>query len=73
MKKLSFSNISLNQLRQVVPLRQIVDDTRFDTWFSYQPPLDKEEDALLSYVLKKHRPYFTIRANASKLIRFKND
>ena len=43
MKKLSFSNISLNQLRQVVPLRQIVDDTRFDTWFSYQPPLDKEE------------------------------
>ena len=60
MKKLSFSNVSLNTLRQVVPLKQIVDDNRFDAWFGYQPPLDAEETALLTYLLKKHRPYFSI-------------
>ena len=60
MKKLSFSNISLNTLRKAVPLRQIVDDTRFDIWFGYHPPLDADEDALLRHLLKKHRPYFTV-------------
>jgi hypothetical protein len=59
MKKLSFSNITLNTLRQVVPLKQIVDDSRFDTWFGYQPPLDKDEKDLLQNLLNKHRPYFS--------------
>ena len=47
MKKLSFSTITLNTLRQVVPLRQIVDDSRFEEWFGYQPPLDADEKGLL--------------------------
>lgn len=58
MKKLSFSNITLNALRQVVPLKQIVDDSRFDTWFAYQPTLQNDERQLLQYLLNKHRPYF---------------
>lgn len=58
MKKLSFSTITLNALRQVIPLKQIVDDTRFDTWFGYQPTLNESEKGLLQKLLNKHRPYF---------------
>lgn len=58
MKKLSFSTITLNALRQVIPLKQIVDDTRFDTWFGYQPTLNESEKDLLQKLLNKHRPYF---------------
>jgi hypothetical protein len=58
MKKLSFSTITLNALRQVVPLKQIVDDSRFDTWFGYQPALNQSEKDLLQGLLNKHRPYF---------------
>jgi hypothetical protein len=60
MKKLSFSTITLNALRQAVPLKQIVDDSRFDTWFGYQPELDGTEKDLLLHLLNKHRPYFSI-------------
>lgn len=59
MTKLSFSNITLNALKQVIPLRQLIDDTRFDEWFAYLPVLEPDEEGLLQYLLQKHRPYFT--------------
>ncbi len=60
MKKLSFSSITLNALRQVVPIRQKVDDTRFEEWFNNDFDLQDDEKELLSYLTKKHRPYFSI-------------
>ena len=59
MKKLSFSTITLNNLKQVVPIQQIVDDQRFEAWFENDCVVTEDVSVLLKYLLHKHRPYFT--------------
>lgn len=55
MQKLSFSNIKYKDLKKVVNIKQLVDDSQFNDWFSNHYEFSEEELAFLKTLIHKNR------------------
>lgn len=57
MEKISFRNINISQLRNLAPIREIADKSKFDTWFGFQYTISEEEAAFLNELIEKYETY----------------
>ncbi|MFK7979972.1 MAG: hypothetical protein AB8G86_08325 [Saprospiraceae bacterium] len=54
-KQLSFSNIKLKDLRKVVAIKPITDETVFDKWFNFDYVISKEETHFLRELIANNQ------------------
>ena len=56
MEQLSFSTITLRDLRKLVDIKPVIDDSKFIDWFSTDvASVDKDEELFLEKLIQRHR------------------
>lgn len=61
-KQVSFSNLKLNELRQIVSLKPQINNRIFDKWFLYAYELNKQDELFLEALINDNQvrmPYFS--------------
>ena len=54
-KVLHFGESTLKKLKEIVNIKQVDDESKFDEWFAYKYKISEEEDKFLSNLLNKNK------------------
>ena len=55
MEKISISNITYRDLKKIVDIKQLLDDSQFDDWFGYVYDFSEEDNHFLEQLVRKNR------------------
>ncbi|MEM0991631.1 MAG: hypothetical protein AAGI49_01280 [Bacteroidota bacterium] len=55
--RISFANVSFKQLNAIVPIKQVIDERKFEDWFKFSYELSAAEVDFLTALIKKNKSY----------------
>ncbi len=54
-KTLTFRNATIDKLMEIVNIKPVIDDNKFDAWFNYEYKLSEEENKFLKHLIKENK------------------